>query len=639
MWKSVKLSSYRFLLIAFLCLLPTLFLSTPVKGTPPVVTPENPLSENSKTKFSRDLYYPVEGPISGPRAPRLTSDDYPKVTASDNLGENRLVIWILAQQHAYWSGMVLGVLILVTFLEFRGLVNHSNEQTQKFDPLGYEILGLVLLALSLGAILGGIFLFGLIALYPDLTKYLFSVFRPIVLLYGVLLLLLTLSIYVYYYSWPRMISGVWKGIHACLGVCVNVIGTTILFLANAWSSFMLSPAGIDAQGRFLGNYWHVVHTALWNPFNLHRFAGNLVLAGAVIATYAGYRALTANTQKEKAHYDYMGYLAFLCLVFSLFAMPFGGYWLLREIYAYNQQMGITLLGGLLAWLGIVLVSLIGALFLGINYYLWQRISSAGVWERFGHQSKYIFFLLCICIAVYVTPHTMVMTGSELESMGGQQHQVIGNYGVESAKSTAVNIMMVATMWSFFLWRRTRYEGIVYRNRLYDPLVITFFFVAAANILWLGIYGYFIPANVRIGLSIPMVMSSLTVILLSLIFWHATGTQKQLGRSPWGDLSGRGYFTLFFLGFVVTWLVGLGGYRRSSLRLFWHIQDLVKDNSPWAFTPTIGFATNIITLNALIFWCGLLLLFWLGKGRKFQKSFAFPDKPKLSEISSSLVTRP
>ncbi len=137
----------------------------------------------------------------------------------------------------------------------------------------------------------------------------------------------------------------------------------------------------------------------------------------------------------------------------------------------------------------------------------------------------------------------------------------------------------------------------------------------------------------------MVMSSLTVILLSLIFWHATGTQKQLGRSPWGDLSGRGYFTLFFLGFVVTWLVGLGGYRRSSLRLFWHIQDLVKDNSPWAFTPTIGFATNIITLNALIFWCGLLLLFWLGKGRKFQKSFAFPDKPKLSEISSSLVTRP
>ena len=32
----------------------------------------------------------------------------------------------------------------------------------------------------------------------------------------------------------------------------------------------------------------------------------------------------------------------------------------------------------------------------------------------------------------------------------------------------------------------------------------FFFFAYVNIIWLAIYGYYIPANVRVGLSVPQV---------------------------------------------------------------------------------------------------------------------------------------
>ena len=74
---------------------------------------------------------------------------------------------------------------------------------------------------------------------------------------------------------------------------------------------MISPAGIDEFGRYLGNSWHVVHSALWNPFNVHRFAGHLLCASAVLCAYAAYRALTARTLEEKAHYDGIGRL--LCV--------------------------------------------------------------------------------------------------------------------------------------------------------------------------------------------------------------------------------------------------------------------------------------------------------------------------------------
>jgi hypothetical protein len=47
-------------------------------------------------------------------------------------------------------------------------------------------------------------------------------------------------------------------------------------------------------------------------------------------------------------------------------------------------------------------------------------------------------------------------------------------------------------------------------------------------------------------------------------------------------------------------------------LFWHINEIMRDNSPWAFTHTVGFAANVITMNAIIFWLGLLLLVWMTK---------------------------
>jgi hypothetical protein len=387
-----------------------------------------------------------------------------------------------------------------------------------------------------------------------------------------------------------------------------------MMLANSWGTFMMSPAGVDAQGRFLGNYWHVLHNALWTPLNIHRITGNIILGASVMAAYAAYQARTARIQRDRAYYDWMGYVSFLIMVFAIFTVPFGGYWLSREIYSYKQLMGIIMFGGLLAWWGVILVFLIGALFVAINYYLWQRIEATGETERYRHYAKYVFFILLVCFLVYVTPHTYVMSPSEVEAIGGQQHPILGNFGVESAKQPAINVMTVVTVWSLIMLWQSRYftETVIYP--IGQPTLVGLFLAGAVNILWLGIYGFYVPANTRVGLSVPMVITTLSIIVFGSVLTLRTVFRTKFIIKPmeWGNLSARGYLTLLFIAVTVTWIMGLGGYRRSSLRLFWHATEVFRDNSPWAFTHTVGFAANVITINVLFFWCALLFTFWLAK---------------------------
>jgi len=564
-------------------------------------------SQKPRPTIQRDLFYKVEGTPSGPRAPHLTGNDYPEV-----LGESRLIIWIVAQQHLYWVAFVLGTLCIATLLEIWTQIGPRHHRTGACDALARECLDLVMVTVAIAGILGALLLISLLALYPDLTSYLMSVFRPVLLVYGALIPVFTLLSYLYYVSWLPMSEGVGKWLHMSLGILVNVVGTTIAFLGNAWSSFMLAPAGVDDAGRYLGNSWHLIHSAVWNASNLHRFAGHLLCASAVLCAYAIYRALASVNEQERAHYDWMGAVAAGFLVGALFTMPFGGYWLMRETYAYRQQMGITLLGGLLAWLGIVLVSVMGLVLLGINYYLWQRIDTLRERQSFAAASKWVYLLLGLCVVVYITPHTMMMTPLEFKHLGGQQHQVLGNYGVESAKSAAINLMMLITAWSFLIWRLS--QGSVTDRSDLVPAVTAVFVVAGLNILWLGIYGYYIPANVRVGLSVPMVATTATILVLALILAARYG-----GSTPgWGKLSRRGYFGLLAVSCLVIWAMALGGYRRSAVRLFWHVNEIMSDESPWSFTHTTGFAVNVISFNALLFSISVSAVMWLAKAVPYRR---------------------
>ena len=577
---------------------------------------------------SKDVYYKTDGLPVGPPAPTSETIVYPRYGSFDS----RLLVWFVTQQHTYFGGFVLALPIFCVIMEFAGLIVRDRSTAFRYDQMARHFLKVGLLALSLTAVVGSIMLALFIVLYPSFMNYMGGTFKSMMPIYALVFMAESTLLIVYYYSWDFLRHGTGKWVHATLGVLANAMGTALLFLANAWIAFMMSPAGVDEKGRYLGNVWHLLHSALWNPLNVHRFLADIMSGGAVVIAYSAYRFLTSKSDEERAYFDWVGYVFLFVTVCALLPMPIAGYWLMRSVYSFSQSMGVTMMGGLLTWLFVVQALLVGVLFLGINYYLWQSMGRLQGGERYQVYLKYLVYALFACLVVWFTPHTMLMSASEVRAMGGAQHPVIGNYGVMSAKNGAINVMICLTALSYIFYRRANRTMTVSWTPMGNVILGVLFGVGILHIVWLSVYGFYLPASVRVGLSSPQAFTTFTVLLVGLLLnrWMMRGAVVH-GPIQWGKISVRGMVTLFGLAAAFTWVMGLMGYIRSSGRLSWHVSQIMPDVSPWAFTPSLGFAAKMVTLNMVVFWLTALFLFWLssrGEQRVSLMERASVDRPLL-----------
>ncbi|WP_238590378.1 cytochrome ubiquinol oxidase subunit I [Nitrospira moscoviensis] len=553
-----------------------------------------------------DVYFGTQGTPRGPAAPAPHETVYSRIGSFDS----RLLVWFVTQQHTYFGGFVLALPLFCALLEFLGLVTRKPALSLRYDGLARDLAKVALLALSVTAVVGSLMLAMFLYLYPSFMQYMGGTFKSFMPAYAVVFVGESLLLIVYYYSWNRMAEPGLKWIHAAIGILTNVFGTALLLLANAWAAFMMSPAGVDEQGRFLGNSWHLLHSALWNPLNVHRFLADIMSGGAVVLAYACYRFFTAKTDEERAYFDWVGYIFLFVTVCALLPMPIAGYWLMRSVYSFSQSMGVTMMGGLLTWLFVVQALLIGALFLGVNYYLWQSMARIKGGERYQLYYQFVLGALTLALFIWLTPHTVLMSPGEVKAMGGAQHPVVGNYGVMSSKNGAVNVMILLTALSFLYYRRANRTMTVSWVKTGNIAIGTLYTIGLLHVIWLSVYGFYLPANIRVGLSSPQAFATLTVIVAGVLINRAM-LKGAIVHGPihWGKISVRGMVGLFGLAAAFTWVMGLMGYIRSSGRLSWHVSELMADVSPWAFTPDLEFAAKMVTLNMIVFWGAVLALFW------------------------------
>ncbi len=539
-----------------------------------------------------------------PPAPRLALSDYPQIGGINA----RVAVWLAAQLHLWFAAFVLAVPIFVFIIEAVGMATRDK----RYDSMAYEFIKVSMAAYSLTAILGGLLAFLLLVFYPDLFKYLAVVFGKTMVYYAALFFAESATLYAYYYGWHWLQGDFRKWVHLTLGLLLNAVGTLLMLLANAWLTFMMSPAGVDAAGVFSGDTMAAVHNFLWNPINLHRVVANVAFGGSIVGAYAAYRFLSATKQEDRAHYDWMGYNANFIAISALLPLPFAGYYLAAEIYGFSQQMGITLMGRMFAWLFIIQAVLIGTLFLSANYYLWCGMGRSDGAVRYNRYIKYLAIVIVGAFLVWFTPHTLVLTNQELKALGGPYHKYLGPLGIMPAKNTAVNVMIVFTALSFLIYRRANKVAVVSWVKAGNAAQIALFAAGISNILFLGVYyGYFTNTVYKVAASIPQVLTTLTVIAASTIIdaFIYKGA-REVAPLRWGRVSARSQYALFLLAVAFTWLMGLMGYIRSGIRQHWHVVDVMRDNSPDAFTPTLGYAANVVSSGAVIFMAMVIFVFWL-----------------------------
>jgi cytochrome bd-type quinol oxidase subunit 1 len=515
---------------------------------------------------------------------------------------SRVAIWAVAQLHLLFAAFVLAVPIFAFIVEAIGYKTGDR----RYDRLAYEFTKLLSVSFSLTATFGAFLTFMLIILYPKFTNYLMSVFSPTFLPYVLLFFFEAFFLYTYYYGWGKFHPLV----HLGLGLGLNIVGTAIMFIANAWLTFMMSPAGISDTGAVL-SVWDAVYNFTWMPINVHRVIANVAFGGSVAAAYAAFKFLQATSDEERAHYDWMGYIGNFVAILAFLPLPFAGYWLAKEIYAFSQTLGLTMMGGAFSWLFIIQAVLIGNLFLAANYYLWLGMGRVEGAQPIQKVIKYLLITIAVCFMVWATPRSIIATVSEIRAMGGSAHPILGYLGVMSAKNTAVNILILTTFMSFLLYRRTGKIATVAWAKKGHAAQLTIFAAVAVFVIFLGVYGYFVEATVRIGLSVPQVLSVLfaMVSIMAIDIFLFRGASKT-GEVRWGRIPAISQYVLIFIAVTFTWLMGLMGYVRSGLRQHWHVYGVIRDQSADAFTPTLGFATQVVSVTVLLFFLLIGFVFWI-----------------------------
>jgi len=522
----------------------------------------------------------------------------------------RRVVWVLAQLHLLFAAFVLAVPMFVLIIELAGAMSKDPEQAKKYDDVAYEFTRLLTTAFSITSIIGAIFTFVCVGMYPRVFGYLAEVFGPSMYLYATIFFGESFSLYLYYYGWGKF--GKWK--HIGLGVMLNFFGISLMLIANAWTTFMMAPDGVGEGGVVLDRS-AAFFNYLLHPINIHRLIANLCMGGSVAAAYAAYKFLTTDDPVQKARYDWMGYIGNFVAVLALLPLPFAGYYLGYEIYQYEQSLGIYMMGGVLSWLFVMQAVLIGALFFAANYYLWLGMDRIDGAERFRGWIKFLLGVITIGILVWATPKSLILTSAEINDLGGTNHPLLSLFGVMSAKNTAVNLIILATFLSFILYRRGNKVPTVSWAPLGTLIQAGAFGVSAAIVIVIGIGGYvpsmWMQATERVAMSPWQVVAVLACILIVMpVDILLLRGAKQIGEIRWGRVSKRAQYTLFFLAVSFTWLMALMGFVRSSLRKDWHAYKVLQDKSDWAFTPAIGDATIIVSAIVVLFFLLVAFVVWI-----------------------------
>jgi hypothetical protein len=280
---------------------------------------------------------------------------------------------------------------------------------------------------------------------------------------------------------------------------------------------------------------------------------------------------------------------------------------------FNNTMGINMMGSLFSWLFIIQAVMIGVLFIGANYYLWSGMTRIAGAERYARFRPYMITIIVISVAIWMTPRTLIMTPTETAAIGGQNHPLVGFFGLMTAKNTVVNLIILTTFLSFLFYRRSGKTPTVGWRKAGNIVIAAIFGLAVAAIVTIGLVGFKVNTDFRVNVLTPIqVMVALAVMILvtviDLIMYRKAMRSSDIN---WGQMTDRSQYVLILLAITFTSLMGLMGYARSGLREDWHIFGVMRDTSPDAFTPLLADAVNVIAIIMVIFFALVGFIFWIG----------------------------
>lgn len=497
---------------------------------------------------------------------------------------NRTAVWIIAQLHTLFGAFILGAPIFIVISEWLGY----RKQDLRYDRLAKEVTKVSVILFSMTAVTGGLFIFVLLAAYPQFTTWFINQFYLVfAVIYPLLFIGGTIVLYMYFYLWDVW-KGEKKGRHIALGVLLNLICMITMFVIDGPTSFMNTPPkaeGISPQ-EFLetATLWDKIFNQSWMPLNLHRIDGNVAFGGFVTGMIAAYMYMGAKNQEERAYYDWMGFVGNLIAVGATLFQPFTGLLMAYEMCDYDFSFCPYMMADQLSMFFEMQGATIGLMFLAINYYVWLSM------KRIEGVEKVRMTVLAPIVMVAFPPVMMV---------------VMNYFWIPDPTSLA--FLLPLALAPFVLGR-----FIPYTVSARTVIKIGFLMAVVSDAIWLTPHGFAatgakmvaeveLPEAWNFLSGMPGKLSAVfTLVFVTVVNYVLYNRAIKQGTIVWGKIDFASQFVLIFLAFTSIWTMGLMGAVRSLIRKFFHTYNLIPDFTVESYTPTLSYSAWWITGITIVF---------------------------------------
>ena len=497
---------------------------------------------------------------------------------------NRTAVWIVAQLHTLFGAFILGAPIFIVISEWLGF----RKQDLRYDRLAKELTKVTVILFSMTAVTGALFIFVLLAAYPQFTTWFINQFYLVfAVIYPSLFIGGTIVLYMYFYMWDAW-KGEKKGRHIALGVLLNLICMLTMFVINGPTSFMNTPPkaeGISPQ-EFLeaASLWDKIANVTWLPLSLHRIDGNLAFGGFVTGMIAAYMYMGAKNQEERAYYDWMGFVGNLIGVGAMLFQPFTGLLYAYQMCDYDFSFCPYMMADQLSMFFEMQGAMVGLMFLASNYYLWLSL------KRIEGAEKVRMTILAPIVMV-AFPFVMMV--------------VMNYYWIPDPMSLA--FLLPLALAPFILGR-----FIPYTVSARTVIKIGFLMVIVGDAIWVTPHGFVATgAKMVAELELPEAWSFLygmpaklsavfTLVFVTVVNYVLYHRAIKQGTIIWGKIDFASQFVLIFLAFTSIWMMGLMGAVRSLVRKYFHTYSVMPDFTAESFTPTLSYSAWWITGISAVF---------------------------------------
>ncbi|CUQ66564.1 cytochrome ubiquinol oxidase subunit I [Candidatus Nitrospira inopinata] len=491
---------------------------------------------------------------------------------------NRTAVWIVAQLHTLLGAFILGAPMFIVMAEWLG----HRKQDSRYDRMAQEITKITVILFSMTALTGGLFIFVLLAAYPQFTTWFINQFYLVfAVIYPLLFIVGTIVLYAYFYSWDAW-KGEKKGRHIALGVLLNLICLATMFVINGPTSFMNTPVRSEGvspmEALAAATLWDKIANTSWMPLNLHRIDGNVAFGGFVAGLIAAYMYMGAQNREDRAYYDWMGFVGNLIAVGAMLLQPFTGLLLAYEMCDYDFSFCPYMMADQLSMFFEMQGAVVGVMFLGCNYYVWLSLRRIEGVEQ-------VRMTALAPLMMVLSPVVMVVVFTE--------------YWIPDPMSLAFLIPFVLS--PFILGR-----FVPMTVSVQTVMKIGFLMVVVSDALWVIPNGFAatgakmaedvqLPEAWEVLGKMPTKLGAIfSLVFVTVINYIVYGRAIRQGTIAWGKIDGVSQFVLIFLAFTSIWAMGLMGAVRSLLRKFFHAYNLVPDFTAESFTPTLSYSAWLIT---------------------------------------------